>query len=172
MGTENGDSLGNGENGHANGKRGSLPQLQGTKRGSITVSTNSTKISRGVNQQHSVRGRKNSEWISDAELQHLKDQFELLDSDGNSSLEREEFILMGRRAGLPLVKMENLFLFLDKNGVRDQPNGLKCSMLRAPAVPCSRQATADTWQMRLSTPIETLRGRADSDSEVFASRTV
>jgi hypothetical protein len=42
-----------------------------------------------------------------------------LDSDGNSSLEREEFILMGRRAGLPLVKMENLFLFLDKNGVRD-----------------------------------------------------
>ena len=72
----------------------------------------------GGEARHTSSLNANSEYISERELENLKQQFQLLDADGSGSLDHAEFIQLGRKAGLPLEKLETLILLVDKNQVR------------------------------------------------------
>mmetsp|Transcript_46809 Transcript_46809/g.111451 ORF Transcript_46809/g.111451 Transcript_46809/m.111451 type:complete len:410 (-) Transcript_46809:1358-2587(-) len=104
MGNENGYDDGGGANGNGNGVNGSA-NGHGTStsfHGNGGNGKNTGKLS-------------NHEYISEKEIENMKQQFQLLDADGSGTLDHEEFIQLGRKAGLPLDKLEQLILVVDKN---------------------------------------------------------
>jgi len=101
MGRTSRDGDGSGANGNGNGVNGST-----NRHGS------------GGNARRTSSLSASNEYISEHELENLKQQFSLLDADGSGSLDHEEFIQLGRKAGLPLEKLETLILLVDKNQVR------------------------------------------------------